>query len=462
MQHSKLRNKRIILCTSLDPKLCTNAAFLIAAYTVPNNATARSRASLAHEHHYATRCSIKTCYQWMLRRRFATLSPRAPLSECSRRSAYLPRTTTTTLSRSSCHSETPSAWSRPTSSYRYSIVSKASIAPSSWAGSISRPLIAGSTSSTRSHATATSTGSCRTSSWPLPIQLPSSHQHHRRPSTFSRQVRERGPELDPEPERILILSLTEELAPTFHDHNVKAVIRLNAPLYEGERFVAQGIAHHDLIFPDGSTPSIRIIDEFFRIVESCDGTVAVHCKGGFGRTGTLIACYMIKHHGFTAREAIGWIRLCRPGSIVGRQQQFLVTYDPRSWLADRSQLTTPPHRVEDVMRNPGRFARVLAKSKRVRQASLLPPLTMMRPSETAATQLTIEAPELDDAALPSSKPQLSLSTPSMAALQECDCNDDGVVTTVQLGAKRARDELVEESVRCSQREAAAAVLRTRY
>ena len=242
--------------------------------------------------------------------------------------------------------------------------------------------------------------------------------------------------------------------------NTDTVVNRGACAYLSRPQRAQGIAHHDLIFPDGSTPSIRIIDEFFRIVESCDGAVAVHCKGGFGRTGTLIACYMIKHHGFTAREAIGWIRLCRPGSIVGRQQQFLVTYDPRSWLADRSQLTTPLHRVEDVMRNPGRFARVLAKSKRARQASLLPPLTMMRPSETAATQLTIEAPELDDAALPSSKPQLSLSTPSMAALQECDCNDDGVVTTVQLGAKRARDELVEESVRCSQREPAAAVLRT--
>ena len=29
---------------------------------------------------------------------------------------------------------------------------------------------------------------------------------------------------------------------------------------------------------------------------------------GLGRTGTLIACYMMKHYKFTAAECIAWIR----------------------------------------------------------------------------------------------------------------------------------------------------------
>ena len=47
-------------------------------------------------------------------------------------------------------------------------------------------------------------------------------------------------------------------------------------------------------------------------------------QAGLGRTGTLIALYLMKHHSFTALEAMGWLRLVRPGSVIGPQQHFLV------------------------------------------------------------------------------------------------------------------------------------------
>ena len=40
-------------------------------------------------------------------------------------------------------------------------------------------------------------------------------------------------------------------------------------------------------------------------------------------TGTLIALYMMKHYGFTANSAMGWLRVCRPGSVIGSQQHYL-------------------------------------------------------------------------------------------------------------------------------------------
>ncbi len=57
-------------------------------------------------------------------------------------------------------------------------------------------------------------------------------------------------------------------------------------------------------------------------------SLQVHCKAGLGRTGVLICSYMIKHYGFSAEEAIGYIRVCRPGSVIGPQQHYLVHYGP--------------------------------------------------------------------------------------------------------------------------------------
>ena len=52
--------------------------------------------------------------------------------------------------------------------------------------------------------------------------------------------------------------------------------------------------------------------------------MAIHCKAGLGRTGTLIGLYAMKHFKFPAAPFIGWIRICRPGSILGPQQFYLI------------------------------------------------------------------------------------------------------------------------------------------
>jgi len=47
--------------------------------------------------------------------------------------------------------------------------------------------------------------------------------------------------------------------------------------------------------------------------------VAVHCAAGLGRTGTVLAAYLV-HRGSTAPEAIERIRDLRPGSIETDEQ----------------------------------------------------------------------------------------------------------------------------------------------
>jgi cell division cycle 14 len=105
--------------------------------------------------------------------------------------------------------------------------------------------------------------------------------------------------------------------------DVQVVVRLNSPQYPAQAFEKEGIAVADLFFEDCTPPPVDIVAKFLAIAEALPGALAVHCKAGLGRTGTLIALYMMKHHGFTAREAMGWLRIVRPGSVIGGQQDFL-------------------------------------------------------------------------------------------------------------------------------------------
>ena len=135
-----------------------------------------------------------------------------------------------------------------------------------------------------------------------------------------------------------------EFSPTHYaeilsQFGVQAVVRLNTPQYSSKGFENAGIAVADLFFEDCTPPSVDVVAKFLAIAESLPGALAVHCQAGLGRTGTLIALYMMKHYGFTAREAMGWLRIVRPGSVIGEQQDFLCA---REALMRKSKAPLPP------------------------------------------------------------------------------------------------------------------------
>jgi atypical dual specificity phosphatase len=54
----------------------------------------------------------------------------------------------------------------------------------------------------------------------------------------------------------------------------------------------------------------------------------IHCAAGRGRTGTVLAAYILREENLTADDAIKQIRSIRPGSIQSDQQEIaLVMYE---------------------------------------------------------------------------------------------------------------------------------------
>ena len=52
--------------------------------------------------------------------------------------------------------------------------------------------------------------------------------------------------------------------------------------------------------------------------------VMVHCLAGMGRTGTILACYLVKHQNMPADKAIQKIREERSGSIQSYPQEEII------------------------------------------------------------------------------------------------------------------------------------------
>ena len=52
--------------------------------------------------------------------------------------------------------------------------------------------------------------------------------------------------------------------------------------------------------------------------------VLVHCLAGMGRTGTILACYLVKYKKMSGNEAMQKIREERPGSIQSYPQEEII------------------------------------------------------------------------------------------------------------------------------------------
>ena len=68
---------------------------------------------------------------------------------------------------------------------------------------------------------------------------------------------------------------------------------------------------------------IHAVDFIHRRITSNE-PVLVHCLAGMGRTGVILACYLVKYQNMSADEATQKVRKERPGSIQSYPQEEII------------------------------------------------------------------------------------------------------------------------------------------
>lgn len=107
---------------------------------------------------------------------------------------------------------------------------------------------------------------------------------------------------------------------------ISVLINLDQHAHDPEVLNKMGLSEIQLPTPDFRPPSIADLERGVAAIEqsvAAGKRVAVHCVAGLGRTGTLLACYLV-HHNFSPEAAVDRIRTLRPGSVETAEQESAV------------------------------------------------------------------------------------------------------------------------------------------
>lgn len=113
--------------------------------------------------------------------------------------------------------------------------------------------------------------------------------------------------------------------PLLAERGIGAVVSLTRRAPPGDPEAA-GLETWHAPIPDFGTPTDTDLRRTLRYIKrqiEAGRAVVVHCQAGQGRTGLVLAAYLV-YDGLDAEEAIERVRTLRPGSIETREQLELV------------------------------------------------------------------------------------------------------------------------------------------
>jgi atypical dual specificity phosphatase len=107
---------------------------------------------------------------------------------------------------------------------------------------------------------------------------------------------------------------------------IRAILNLSEVPLPYETLNRVGLHSRHIPVADLTAPTLDQVKDAVTMISSClerHLPVAVHCVAGLGRTGTILACYLVRQ-GISAGKAITIIREWRPGSIEIPEQEAVV------------------------------------------------------------------------------------------------------------------------------------------